>query len=158
MARKFMMFLLLGLCLYEALLALTIRADWGKSTHRQFNEVGTQNAELGAQFVRYVLDRAVANGVFKLDEVMDRNYLPVPGSAPAQFRNGYDYYFDRNVREIQDGFLRASAIKYAYAMTKDGYVPTSSSSALNKVRLGGDLPQVASASAVERLRLRDTNV
>lgn len=159
MARKFVMFLFLGLCLYEALLALTIRADWAKSTHRQFYEVGTQNAELGAQVVRYVLDRAVANGVFKFDEVMDRNYVPVPGSAsPAQFRNGYDYYFDRNVREIQDGFLRASAIKYAYAITKDGYVPTSSNSALNKVRLGTDLPEVASSSAVERLRLRDQNV
>lgn len=155
MARKFAFVLFLGICIYEALLAITIRSDWARSTHRQFYEVGTQNAELGAQVVHYVLDRAVANGVFKLEEVMANNYLPVPGSSPPQFRNDYDFYFDRNVREIQDGFLRASAIKYAYAITKDGYVPTSSNSALNKVRLSDDLPKIVSGPATERLRTRD---
>jgi methyl-accepting chemotaxis protein len=158
MARKFTIILLLSLCIYEALLVLSIRADWSKSTHQQFFEVGTQNAELGAQVVHYVLDRAVANGVFRLDEVLDKNLVSVPGSAPAQFRSNYDYYFDRNVREIQDGFLRASAIRYAYAVTKDGYVPTSSNNALNKIRLSDDLPTSASGSAVERTRERDGSV
>ncbi|HKY34301.1 MAG TPA: methyl-accepting chemotaxis protein [Polyangiaceae bacterium] len=158
MARKFTILLLIAVCIYEALLALTIRADWAKSTHRQFLEVGTQNAELGAQTVRYVLDRAVANGVFKLEEVLDKNYTPIPASTPPQFRSSYDFYFDRNVREMQDGFLRASAIKYAYAMTKDGYVPTSSNNALNKTRRGEDLPSGQVNETIERLRAREDGV
>lgn len=152
MARKVTLYILLGLIAYEALLALTIRSDWRTSTEVQFREVGTQNAELGAQMVRYVLDRAVANGVFRLDELVDPSYVPIAGSSPAAFHTGYDYYFDRNVREIQDGFLRASAIAYAYAMTKDGYVPTSSVATLNKVRLGANLPGATTDSPRFRLQ------
>ena len=52
MARKVTLFILLGLIAYEALLTLKIRSDWTDSTERQFREVGTQNAELGAQMDR----------------------------------------------------------------------------------------------------------
>jgi methyl-accepting chemotaxis protein len=150
MARRVTVYIIIALIVYAGVLAVLTRSQWNAVADRHYSSFGSQNATLGANMVAYVLDRTLVNGVFTMEQLYDTNYQPSTAAAPG-LHNAYDYYFDKNVRGLEDGFLKAEAIQYAYAVTADGYIPTSSQPEYNKVRLGHDQAGSASATPVQRM-------
>ena len=135
MARRITMVLLVGLLVINGAVIFTIGYSTYKGLSHDMAELGKQNAMLGARMTEYVIEKSVANGVFSKESLFDKNYERIPGSYPPKYHTEYDLYFDMNLGAIQNAFLDASSIGYAYGITSDGYVPVHSDPALSKVRL-----------------------
>ncbi len=123
MKRRVMAAVLIGF----AAMALIVTVVGGVVNYRyqkaRFHDLGRQNASLGARMIEHVLEKSVANGIFELVEIFDDLYEPIPGTDPPRFHTAYDRYLDRNLRTLQEAFLQAEPIYYAYAVNRDGFVP-----------------------------------
>lgn len=81
----------------------------------------------GAASMERVLNEAVADKRFNLDEISDTNYVPVPGSNPPKFTTKYDTYLDKVLPPIEDAFLKDEQIVYAVLLDRNGYTPSHNS-------------------------------
>jgi len=124
MARKISVTLLIGLLIINGAVALITAYSVYRSLTHDFAELGRQNARLGARMTEYILRKSIDNGVFSVSALFDRRYQLIEGSSPPRYHTVYDLYFERNMSTVQDAFLDADAIFYAYAITNDGYIPT----------------------------------
>lgn len=88
---------------------------------------GKQQALIGAEIIGTILDEAVNNGVFSIDDVFDTNYEKIDNFSPPKYHTKYDGYLDKTVLKIQDRFLKDESILYAIGSDRNGYVPTHNS-------------------------------
>ena len=148
MARRIALLLLLGLSV--ASLAIVAGGAYGIYAYksRQYAEIGSQNAVLGAKITQHVIDRAVGNGVFDVRTLFDDPYERIDDGEPARYRTGYDHYFSKHIQAIQDAFLEAEAIYYACVINNDGYVAIHTDPALSKLILATEkCPQADKGSS-----------
>jgi len=129
---------LLGLLLSSLLLA----GGMGYLSYRRvlndYFEQGRQNALLGAGMTGHIINKAIDNGVFTTAQLFDDNYRPIAGSNPPQYHTDYDYYFARNLADLQQAFLEAAPIYYACAVKFDGYIPVHTDPALSRTKLAAN--------------------
>ncbi len=131
MARKIIITLAITLLVISALIVGGVAYFIVRDKLDDFNELGGQNALLGARMTEYVLEKNIDTGTFTLDVLFDDNYTPISG-AEGQYHSGYDYYFDENTSIILESFLDAGPIYYALIITKDGYIASHTDQSLNK--------------------------
>jgi methyl-accepting chemotaxis protein len=81
----------------------------------------------GAASMERLLNEAVADGKFSLDEIFDTNYRPIQGSSPARYTTRYDAYLSRILPSIEDAFLKDGQVAYAALFDRNGYVPAHNS-------------------------------
>jgi len=81
----------------------------------------------GAASMERVLNEAVADKRFNLDEISDTNYVQIPGSNPPKFTTKYDAYLDKVLPPLEDAFLKDEQIVYATLLDRNGYTPSHNS-------------------------------
>lgn len=78
-----------------------------------------------AQRVSTILEAAIAQGRLSLDELMDENYRPVPGSNPQQVVTRFSDAADTLLVEVLDGVLSISdRVVFCTVIDRNGYFPT----------------------------------
>lgn len=78
-----------------------------------------------AQRVSTILEAAIAQGRLSLDELMDENYRPVPGSNPQQVVTRFSDAADKLLVEVLDGVLSISdRVVFCTVIDRNGYFPT----------------------------------
>ncbi len=102
--------------------------NWRSETMRaEILAKGRILAISGAASMTTVLNRAVAEGKFKVEEILDSNYIPIPGSNPPKFNTKYDAYLEKIIPAIEDSFLKDDEIAYAALLDRNGYAPAHNS-------------------------------
>ncbi|RST30827.1 chemotaxis protein [Sphingomonas ginkgonis] len=75
--------------------------------------------------VASVVERGIEQGEVSLEQVFDRNYVPVPGSNPQQYDTGFCTFADSHIRPILDHYKARSNKIIGSAITDvNGYLPT----------------------------------
>jgi len=136
MKRRITIALAVGLLAISGVAVYTTAWDTREHLTSQFDDLGRQNAELGAHMTHHVIEKAVADGVLDMATVFDDAYESLAALGPGKFRSGYDLYFERNLADIQRDFLAADPIYYAYCVSLDGYIPVHTNAELSKTRQG----------------------
>lgn len=132
MARRITTLLLIGLCVISVLAGLAGGWHTYLQVTGQFSDQGRQDAEVGARIVRYVIERAIDNGVFDIGHLFEDQYDEIPGSNPPRYHSNYDLYLDRNLHQQLDALVSTSSAYYAYMLTRDGYIPFHTNPKLSK--------------------------
>lgn len=101
---------------------LNTSAHGGYRTH---NSRYITLAEEGAEEVRHLIDRAVAQGSLTSDALFDTLYRPMHGSDPVQYENGFASFADRQIRPLLDRrTAEDEAIVGCCLIDINGYLPT----------------------------------
>lgn len=90
----------------------------------QLVERGKIESIVGAKMVSQVLEEAIDNGVFQVNEVFDQQYVQIPGFDPPKFHTKYDSYMDKAILALEDEFLIDESVVFAVAVDINGYLPT----------------------------------
>ena len=78
-----------------------------------------------AQRASQLLEQAVDRGQITLDDLFDRNYLPIPNTRPQKFHTRFDAFADALLPPLQEPLVdQHPEIAYAIACDDHGYVPT----------------------------------
>jgi methyl-accepting chemotaxis protein len=92
---------------------------------RKLHQSMPQTVQDGARQIAAALEAAVDRGTIKLDDLFDRNYVPVAKTKPQKFTTRFDGLCDKLLPQIQEPLLdRHREIAYAIACDTGGYVPT----------------------------------
>ena len=102
---------------------------------REFSSLGSQNALVGSLVTQYVIEKAIANGLFTQEVMFSSSYERYGNTGPAKYHTDYDYYFDQSVKTILNAFLTSDNIYYAYVVNEDGYIPAHTDASIAKTRL-----------------------
>ncbi len=72
-----------------------------------------------------MLEEALSTKKITMEELFDRTYVPVPGSAPQKFTSSFDRLFDQIISPIQEQTLaKEHNISFAICVDDHGYVPS----------------------------------
>ncbi len=88
---------------------------------------GKNKSVLGADMIGCVINEAIDNGVFTVNEAFDTDYKVFGDFEPPKYHTKYDSYLDKAILDLQDKFLLDKRITYAVAVDRNGYVPTHNS-------------------------------
>ena len=91
---------------------------------QQLVDKGIMQAGVGAKALGYIIEKAIDNGVFTLEDVFDSNFVEIPGFEPPKYHSKIDWYLDNTILEIEDAFLVDPVVLYAVLSDRKGYVPT----------------------------------
>lgn len=99
-----------------------VLADMGLATvHDSMREEARQ----AAAAVQQVFEAAVDAGRISLDDLFDRDYVPIPGTDPQKYHTRFDAFTDAVLPAIQEPILeRHPNVAYAGAVDDHGYFPT----------------------------------
>ncbi|WP_263265076.1 methyl-accepting chemotaxis protein [Pseudomonas sp. RIT-PI-S] len=79
----------------------------------------------GAQAIEARFEQDLAAGRITLEDLFDRQYRVIAGTAPAKYQTRFDRYTDEVLPAIQEPLLkRHEGMVFAIACTPEGYVPT----------------------------------
>jgi methyl-accepting chemotaxis protein len=91
------------------------------TTHHRLTEIVREAAQAASTALEACVDRKE----FSLEELFDRNYVPIPNTDPVKYRTRYDQVADRILPGVQEPILdRNREVTYAIACDTGGYVPT----------------------------------
>jgi methyl-accepting chemotaxis protein len=99
----------------------------GATLEQQLFQRGRIESITGAKMIGRVLEEAIDNGVFSVDDAFDTNYVLIPGFEPAKYHTKYDTYLDKAILSLQDEFLKDDSVNAACAVDINGYLPTHNS-------------------------------
>ena len=94
------------------------------SLEAQLLERGKIESILGAKLIGRVIEEAIDNGVFSVNDAFDTDYVLIPGFEPAKYHTKYDFYLDKAILSLQDEFLKDDSVVFAVAVDVNGYLPT----------------------------------
>ena len=95
-----------------------------KSLEAQLLKRGEIEAIVGAKMVGIILEEAIDNAVFSLEDVFDTDYKEIPGFEPKKYHTKYDFYLDKAILQLEDEFLEDESVVFAVAVDRTGYLPT----------------------------------
>ncbi|MEW5904808.1 MAG: methyl-accepting chemotaxis protein [Pseudomonadota bacterium] len=105
----------------EKVFKLGVEGEKGLETHRQAIAVVQQ----AAHKIEQALERAIAQGKIKLEDLMDANYQRIAGVEPPKYHTRFDRLTDELFPAIQEPTLSSHAsFVYAGAVDRNGYFPT----------------------------------
>ncbi|WP_321368955.1 HAMP domain-containing protein [uncultured Desulfuromusa sp.] len=94
------------------------------SLEAQLLERGKIESILGAKLIGRVIEEAIDNGVFSVNDAFDTDYVLIPGFEPAKYHTKYDFYLDKAILSLQDEFLKDDSVVFAVTVDINGYLPT----------------------------------
>lgn len=120
-----------GVLLMNAALLLVLVVSFAQLNRQQRGRMEGQllareklYSQIGAKAVGKILEEAVERRSFTVDDFFDPEYVPVAGSNPPQYTTKYNVFFDAAIQALQGDFLNDTAIVFAAAVDKNGYLPT----------------------------------
>ena len=90
----------------------------------QLLERGKIESIVGAKLIGRVMEEAIDNGVFSVNDAFDTNYELIPGFEPPKYHTKYDFYLDKAILAVQDEYLKDDSVVFAVTVDKNGYLPT----------------------------------
>ncbi|WP_324807863.1 methyl-accepting chemotaxis protein [Sphingomonas sp. LY29] len=82
-------------------------------------------AQQAARAITAAVEKGIDAGEIGLPQVLDRNYVPIEGTDPVQYDNGFADFADLYVRPLLDRFKAREPRIIGSAITNlDGYLPT----------------------------------
>lgn len=99
----------------------------GKSLEEELLNRGRIQSIVGAKMIGQIMEEAIDNGVFSVNDAFDTEYEPIGAFDPPKYHTKYDSYLDKAILGLQDEFLLDSSIIFAVAVDKNGYLPTHNS-------------------------------
>ncbi len=79
----------------------------------------------GRDEVVELVEKAIADGSLREEDVFDRDYREIPGTVPKQYNNRFTDFADKHIRPILDAQLKKrNEIITSVASNQDGYLPT----------------------------------
>ena len=132
--------LLTGMLTLALVLALGIGVRSYVRRQADYQNLGGQNALLGARITQFVLEKAVDNGLFDRESLFRGRYDLVGGGSPARYRTEYDHFFDRNVVKILEAIQASDDVYYAYVVNNDGYIPAHTDRGKSKTKTNLPVP------------------
>jgi HAMP domain-containing protein len=97
------------------------------SLTNQFVAEGKFMSLTGAKAVSRIMEEAIDNGVFTVQDAFDKDYVAIPGFEPPKFHSKYDFYTDKSLLSLQDEYLRNPNTIFAIVVDTNGYLPTHNS-------------------------------
>lgn len=85
---------------------------------------GQEKSLIGAKMFGTIMEEAVDNGVFSIEDAFDTNYIKIGNYVPPRYHTNYDTYLDKAVLKLQDEFLKDENILYAVGTDRNAYLPT----------------------------------
>jgi methyl-accepting chemotaxis protein len=71
-----------------------------------------------------VIDQALKDRTITLENLFDRNYVPIPNTAPQKYTTKFDAFFDRMISPIQETIVnRDNKVLFALCVDNNGYLP-----------------------------------
>jgi methyl-accepting chemotaxis protein len=101
--------------------------EQSKSLEMQLLDKGKMLSIIGAKIVSKVIEEAIDNGVFTVNDAFDTNYEVIHGFEPNKYHTKYDFYLDKVLLALEDEFLVDQSIIFAVAVDVNGYLPTHNS-------------------------------
>jgi len=95
-----------------------------ESLETQLLERGKIESIVAAKLIGKVIEEAIDNGVFTVNDSFDTEYEAIPGFSPPKYHTRYDSYLDKSILAIQDEFLKDESVVFAVAVDRNGYLPT----------------------------------
>ncbi|MEI8376823.1 MAG: hypothetical protein WCJ35_28755, partial [Planctomycetota bacterium] len=123
MIRRLTFHLIAGMLTLAVALAMAIGVLSYERRQVDCQNLGGQNALLGARITQYVLEKAVGNGLFDRNTLFNGNYDLIKDRGVSHYRTEYDRFFDHNVVTILNAFQENGDIYYAYVINNDGFIP-----------------------------------
>ncbi|GEM_PF-548637 len=104
----------------------------------KLEETAIQNGKVlarqGAAMTRYVFETAISSGKLSETDLFDTEYAEIAGSDPKRYHTRYDAFTDAALKSLQDVFVEDSALVFAVASDRGGYIPTHHSADRSKRR------------------------
>jgi methyl-accepting chemotaxis protein len=70
------------------------------------------------------IEKGLQDRSITIDNLFDRNYIPVPNSSPQKFTTRFDTFFDRVISPFQEMIVnRDPKVMYAICIDNNGYCP-----------------------------------
>jgi HAMP domain-containing protein len=85
---------------------------------------GQEKSFIGAKMIGAIMEEAVDNEVFSIEDAFDANYIKIGNLVPPRYHTKYDIYLDKAILKLQDEFLKDESILFAVAIDRNGYLPT----------------------------------
>jgi len=79
---------------------------------------------VGAKMIGRLIEEAIDNGVFSVNDAFDTDYELIGNFDPPKYHTKYDSYLDKAILGIQDEFLLDESVVFAVAVDVNGYLPT----------------------------------
>ena len=98
-----------------------------KSLENGLLNSGKIQSIVGAKMIGRIVEEAIDNGVFTVNEAFDTNYEQIGNFDPPKYHTKYDSYLDKAILDVQDEFLEDKNIVFAVAVDINGYLPTHNS-------------------------------
>ena len=95
-----------------------------KSLEEELLSRGVIQSIVGAKMVGQLIEEAIDNGVFSVEDAFDTKYEKIGNFDPPKFHTRYDSYLDKAILGLQDEFLLDKSIVFAVTVDKNGYLPT----------------------------------
>jgi methyl-accepting chemotaxis protein len=91
------------------------------TVHDRMRHLATE----AARAVQLAFEQAVEQRQISVDDLFDRNYVPIPNTAPQKHKTRFDDFTDQVLPPIQEPLLQQNGeIAYAGAVDDKGYFPT----------------------------------
>jgi methyl-accepting chemotaxis protein len=70
------------------------------------------------------IEQALKDRTITLESLFDRNYVPIPNTAPQKYTTKFDSFFDKVISPIQESIVnRDSKVLFAICVDNNGYLP-----------------------------------
>jgi HAMP domain-containing protein len=79
---------------------------------------------VGAKMIGSLIEEAIDNGVFSVNDAFDTDYELIGNFDPPKYHTKYDSYLDKAILGIQDEFLLDESVVFAVSVDVNGYLPT----------------------------------
>jgi methyl-accepting chemotaxis protein len=79
--------------------------------------------EMEGQVVE-AIEKALRDRSITVENLFDRNYVPIPNTSPQKFTTRFDSFFDKIVSQFQETIVsRDNKVLYSICVDNNGYVP-----------------------------------
>lgn len=74
--------------------------------------------------IEEAIEKALRDRSIAIENLFDRNYVPVPNTSPQKYTTRFDAFFDKVVATFQEAIVnRDNKVLYAICVDNNGYVP-----------------------------------
>lgn len=84
-------------------------------------------ALVASKIMSTFMEMLIQTNQLTYEQIMDSNYVEIPGTDPKKYTTKYDAVFDKTMQRVEDEFLYDEDVVFAILFDRNGYVPTHNS-------------------------------
>ena len=119
--------IIIALCLILSVGAVVIINKIFDKTEDQLLRKCQIEALVGSRVMSTFMEMLIQTNQLTFEQIMDTEYVPIPGTDPIKYTTKYDSIFDQTIQRVEDEFLNDEDVVFAILFDRNGYVPTHNS-------------------------------